>query len=113
MMKSRSVQIVGFGLILVFNILDAPNMKHVWKEAAIVVPVAALTIYLSTRAAMRLKYLEGFLRICAWCNKVGHEGAWVSLTEFMHSNTHIKTTHGICPDCAAEFKKEKNHVQVS
>jgi hypothetical protein len=49
----------------------------------------------------RLFYLEQFLRVCAWCQKVEHEGAWSPIAEFFQRQFDAKTSHGICPGCFA------------
>ncbi|MEE8420037.1 MAG: PAS domain S-box protein, partial [Dehalococcoidales bacterium] len=51
-----------------------------------------------------VKTLSGLLPICAWCKKLrDDEGYWKSVEEYLSEHTGAKFTHGICPECAAEF----------
>ncbi|WP_350344729.1 hypothetical protein PRVXT_001161 [Proteinivorax tanatarense] len=44
--------------------------------------------------------LEGFLPICATCNKIrGKTGSWHRLENFIEENSEAEFTHDICPDC--------------
>jgi hypothetical protein len=47
--------------------------------------------------------LEGFLRVCAWCRKIGHEDEWLPLEEYFDRHLDTKTTHAICPGCANDL----------
>jgi hypothetical protein len=62
-----------------------------------------LLVHLTTRRLLRrLHELERFLRICSWCRRVGHKGSWLTLEEYFNSRFATETSHGICPDCAAQ-----------
>lgn len=62
-----------------------------------------LFVHLTTRRLLRQLYeLEKFLRICSWCRRVGHQGHWLTLEEYFNSRFATETSHGICPDCAAQ-----------
>ena len=81
-----------------------------WQESALecgaVVAVWAVVHYLSWKLIVRLHYLESFLRICSWCKKIECENQWLPVAEFMNQEYKIKTTHGMCPACAAQIKAE-------
>jgi len=48
----------------------------------------------------RIRTLEGFLPICAWCKKIRDEdGSWNSLEKYIRHRTKADLTHSICPDC--------------
>ena len=68
--------------------------------------VGSLVVFFSVKLLSRLHHLEEFLRVCAWCHKVGHGDEWVSMDEFVTKHLKIKTTHGICPNCYQRVKKE-------
>jgi hypothetical protein len=54
----------------------------------------------STRRVLeRIRYLEGFMRVCAWCRRIDFKGEWMPLEEFMRQGFDTPTTHGICPEC--------------
>ncbi len=81
-----------------------------WQEAAfetlVTVGVAIPTILLTRRFLNRLHRLEEFLRICAWCHKIGEGEQWVSIEAFFEGKFDTRTTHGICPACAERLRRE-------
>lgn len=57
----------------------------------------------STRRILdRVRYLEEFMRVCAWCRRISFKGEWISLEEFMRQGFDTPTTHGICAECLQE-----------
>jgi hypothetical protein len=67
----------------------------------------------STRRALdRVKYLEGFLKVCAWCRRIDHHGRWMPLEEFMQTGFDTPTSHGICHDCLALQKAAVEKAQL-
>jgi hypothetical protein len=62
-------------------------------------------VSMSTRRILdRLRYLEKFMRVCAWCHHIDHKGRWMPLEEFLQQGFDTPTTHGICPKCLAQQK---------
>lgn len=50
--------------------------------------------------------LRGFLPVCAKCRKVRDDDEyWHEMEQYLHSQMHLKMTHGYCPNCFAEEKK--------
>jgi hypothetical protein len=88
----------------------APNWHDAAVESSITVIVALPTIIFSWRVSKRLHYLEGFLRVCAWCQKVGQGDEWISIGEFAQKRLNTQTTHGICPSCSQKLKGKKRQV---
>ena len=50
----------------------------------------------------RIRYLEKFMRVCAWCRRINFKGEWMPLEEFMRQGFDTPTTHGICTKCFSE-----------
>jgi hypothetical protein len=82
----------------------APNWRDPMIETVVIVLVAIPTVLFTWRLAKRLHYLEGFLRVCAWCQKVGEGEEWISIEEFAKKTLNTSTTHGICPACSQKMK---------
>ncbi|HEX5219576.1 MAG TPA: hypothetical protein VFZ59_08400 [Verrucomicrobiae bacterium] len=62
-------------------------------------------VSMSTRRILdRLRYLEKFMRVCAWCHNIDYKGQWMPLERFLQQGFDTPTTHGICPKCLAEQK---------
>ena len=84
----------GFGLILVISWLDqltgiarhffggTPPVSD-WRdnilETVLIFAVWATVFVMTKRLVDHSLYLNGLLRICAWCRKVGSRDKWVSM----------------------------------
>lgn len=104
----------GFALIILLSWLDellnlpflifggVPHSE--WRESAletvIILAVWVVVISLTRTILKRLHYLEGLLRMCAWCRKVNDGDEWVSTEEFFSRKFSMQTSHGMCPACA-------------
>jgi hypothetical protein len=115
------VEIGSFGAIIVISWANESGLETFffgetytrnWKDpimqTAITIMVAIPTIVLSWRLSKRLHYLEGFLRVCPWCRKVGQGDEWVSIEDYVGKTLNTQTTHGICPSCLIKIKEEEN-----
>ena len=82
-----------------------------WRKAAfetVAVLIVWLALFFVQRKFLRrLCYLEDFLRVCAWCRRIGKDDKWLLPEEYLACNFAIKTSHGMCPDCAARLLAEK------
>jgi hypothetical protein len=82
-----------------------------WHEAALETFIALLvwvSVHLVTRKIVkRLRYLEEFLRVCAWCHKIGHGSEWLPIDEYFRRQLATRTSHGICPDCARKLEHKQ------
>ena len=114
-------QSFGFGFILLLSwlnkLVDLPHLlvggdSHAskWRDSAIetfmILLVWAFVLSVTKRLVARLRYLEGLLRVCAWCRKVGHSGKWMLLEEYFAEGLHVGTTHGVCPDCLKKLEED-------
>jgi hypothetical protein len=68
-------------------------------EILLVLAVWFLVSASTRRILDRVRYLEKFMRLCAWCRRIHFKGAWMPLEEFMRQGFDTPTTHGICTDC--------------
>lgn len=93
-------EIVGVPALL-FGGPHQPDYREAILETIIIVAVAIPIVLRTRRVVARLFHLENFLRVCAWCQRVDHEGAWVPIAEFFQQRFDATTSHGICPGCFA------------
>lgn len=57
-----------------------------------------------TAALLELRTLRGYLRVCANCRRVlAEDGTWEQLESYVRQRTEAEFSHGICPDCAAQW----------
>ncbi len=116
--NTRALWIEGIGFISIialswvneltrFPALFLPNYHGNWHEAVLesilTIVVAIPTLFLTKRLIDRLQrqlyYLEGFLRICAWCRRLESDGEWVPIEKYFRQQFSLTSTHSICPDC--------------
>ncbi len=63
-------------------------------------------------ALSQVKQLQGLLPICAYCKKVRDDGNyWHQVESYITDHTDAKFSHGICPDCLEEVKRELDEQQ--
>ena len=99
-------------LIWINEILDIPyllfktqktpvNLTESITESIIVLILAVITILVTRNLLRRIKYLEGFMRMCSMCNRVYDKNIsqWVELKDYFNKNYDLEFTHGFCPDC--------------
>lgn len=53
--------------------------------------------------------LEGLLPVCTWCKKIRDEQrGWQPMEAYVAQHSEARVTHGICPECEADFMKKHN-----
>ena len=54
-----------------------------------------------------IKVLEGLLPICCKCKKIrDEENRWTQMEIYIDEHSEAQFSHGLCPDCAAEYFAE-------
>lgn len=91
----------GLGVIWMKVLLrkDYLHQNDAIFESVLIVAIAVPTLLRTWKVLKRLHHLEGFLRVCAWCRKIGRGTTWVTLEAFAHNDLHVEASHGICPEC--------------
>lgn len=93
-----------------FDEPDAINWFRLIMRTAIIGGVWAWVHFTTRNVLKRLHHLEEFLLVCSWCQKVGHEGKWLTMEEYFGSKFNTQTSHGICPECAARATSRLDYV---
>ena len=111
-----AIEVLGFSILLTvlwldeyvdvpfryFGALKTPlRPQEFWFEALSVLLVATVVIAATLWVFRRLRILEGFVQVCAWCRKVNVEDEWVSFEQYLKHEHDVQSTHGICPECRA------------
>jgi PAS domain-containing protein len=86
----------------------------VWSNISETVPLPEWTSWkigldLTELESMRdqVKVLQGLIPICAHCKKIRNdEGFWTQLESYLAAHSEADFTHGICPDCMAQYFSE-------
>lgn len=111
---------IGFGLLLLLLWLNElgdiawlvggePHVCDLREGAVETVLIMAVWagVFLPTRRLVaHLLYLEGFLRVCSWCRRVGYQGEWIKVEEYFARGFHVSTTHGVCPECLKKLEED-------
>ena len=113
-------QSIGFSIIIALSWLDqlfgfadhqggpAFNWRQGVFENLIILAVAVPMMLLTRTLLSRLYYLEGFLRVCAWCKKIEDNDDWIPIETYFKEHFKTESSHGICPDCL-EKTRQKIH----
>ena len=99
-------ELSGFEGMLFDKVSGPPNWRGPIIETLFTILVGTPAVLLSWRLSKRLHYLEGFLRICAWCHRVGQGDDWITVEEYVKKTLNTETTHGICPACLRKVQNE-------
>lgn len=58
-------------------------------------------------ALANVKTLSGLLPMCAWCKRIrDDEGSWSDVEHYVRHQTNADFTHGICPDCQEQVRRD-------
>ena len=114
------LELIGFGAVLLLIWLDEyadipfrylgasktpPRPQEYWFESCAVLFLGVCIVAATLWIFRRLRTLEAFIRICAWCRRVSLSDKWVSFEDYMKLQHDVKSTHGICPECRANAAK--------
>ena len=97
-MLSWADEIFGVPALL-FGGSHQPDFREASLETIVILLVAIPIVSRTRRVLARLFYLENFLRVCAWCQKVENEGDWIPIADFFQRRFDARTSHGMCPGC--------------
>lgn len=84
------------------------NYRESALKMLLILTVWFLVSNSTRRIFERMRYLEGFMRICSWCHHINYKEEWITLEEFLKKGFDTPTTHGICPACLARERAALN-----
>lgn len=87
---------------------DPPfSWSQVLIETGAIVILGSITVCLTLQLIKRIKYLEGFLVICASCKRIKEiDGKWVNVEQVISNKSELQFSHGVCPECAKKLYGE-------
>lgn len=109
-----AIELIGFFAVLAIIWLDEyvdvpfryfgaaktpPRPEEYWFETLSVLVVGAAVFSATLVILRRLRYLEKFILVCAWCRKVLVDGVWLTFEDYMKAEHDVEPSHGICPTC--------------
>lgn len=110
---------IGFAFIILLTwlaeIIYLPHLLYdepaeflwgrVLTRTVVILAIWAWVHFATRRLLSRLHQLEEFLLVCSWCRRVGDNDRWLTMEEYFGSKFSTETSHGICPECAANLRK--------
>lgn len=121
-------QLIGYGILLflvtgdevfdfphnVFGAAATPiNWAECMIEATYILVLCVFTTYLLLVFLDRIKFLEGFVGICAHCKKMLNRNEWQTLERYLSEHSEVVLSHGLCPDCLAKYYGEYSADEVN
>ena len=109
-------QCIGFGVILLLTWinqwadLSGANLQYCLLETAIILAVWGIVFLFTRRLVTHLQYLNGLLRVCAWCRKISYQDDWIPMEEYFARGFNVLSTHGICPGCAQKVEEDTKRI---
>src|SRR5262249_24047181 len=110
------LELIGFGSVIAlvwldeyvdlpdrfFGALKTPlRPQEFWLEALTVLFVAIVIVAATLWVFQRLRFLEGFIQVCALCRKVNVGEEWVSFEQYLKRETDVQLSHSIYHECRA------------
>jgi len=111
------VEFIGFCIVILFiwidEIFDIPHILFGYKptpinfpesiyETFIVICLCVGVILMTSYLLRRIKYLEGFLIVCAFCKKIRISGKWIPIEVYIKENSEAEFSHSFCPECGVK-----------
>jgi hypothetical protein len=95
------------------GMFDASLDQGFWAEfgveAALIVILALIVLLGINQLLARIRYLEGFMLLCASCKKVRLGKDWIPLDEYLQQRADVKISHSYCPECSAKMAHPAGH----
>jgi hypothetical protein len=90
-----------------------PRPQEYWFETGSVLLLGSVVLISSFWIFRRLRYLEQFVRVCAWCRNVFVNEEWISFEQFMKTRYDVQSTHGICPACHSRASQSSEAARAT
>jgi hypothetical protein len=88
----------------------SPRIEEALLESAFVLLVCAGVVASTIWLFRRIRRLESFIEMCAWCRRIKVDGRWISFESYLSEKNNLITTHGLCEQCAKEELKESGSM---
>ena len=116
-LESNAPNAVFFSSVIVYEIwlgqlIMMMNSRRMEQELKLNEEELRLNVDRLGKAMSEVKVLKGLLPICATCKKIRDDrGYWKQLEWYIDEHSEATFTHGICPECADDFRKEVEVLQ--
>jgi len=99
--------VVAVGVCWLTEVFDSPfSWQQLLIETALIALLGAACVWWTIQSVRRVRYLEGFLVLCASCKSVKVDDRWVDIESVLPGEPQLIMSHGICPACAMKLYGE-------
>ena len=79
------------------------NVREALFESGCVLVLGVIVMAITRKFLNHIRYLEGFVVVCAFCKKVRiGENKWIPIEEFVSDRAEVEFSHAYCPACMEE-----------
>lgn len=76
------------------------NVVEAALETYAVLVLGLMTMMLTRKVILRLRYVEGFLPVCSFCKKIRlPDDSWIPIEQYIGERSDASFTHSYCPEC--------------
>lgn len=61
--------------------------------------LGTLVIVFTRRLLNKIKRLEGFLPVCAFCKRIRVADKWIPIETYIRNHADVEFSHTYCPEC--------------
>ncbi|MGA1867921.1 MAG: hypothetical protein ACMUJM_05165 [bacterium] len=111
------IESIGFLIVILFlwmdEIFDIPHILFGYEstpinvaesiyETIIVLSLGIVVIGITLYLFKKIRRLEGFLVVCAFCKKIRVRGKWIPIEIYIKEHSDAECSHSFCPECGAK-----------
>ena len=92
-----------------FGAVKTPiNLVEIILETGLLLLLGTFITFLSCRFLERIKYLEGFLRVCTFCKRIRVDNKWIPIDKYIQDHSETMLSHGLCSECMEKHYGDEN-----
>src|ERR1041384_8214280 len=77
-------EVVGLTTLVLGDQTYISDFRETILKMLLILGVWLVVAGSTRRVLARLQYLEGFMKVCAWCHRIEHQGRWMPFEEFLN-----------------------------
>jgi hypothetical protein len=105
-------ELVGLSALILGNQSVISDFRQSILKVLLIFGVWLLVAGSTRRVLEHMRYLEAFMKVCAWCRRIEHKGRWMPMEEFFETGFDTPTSHGICRECLIKTKEAIDRAKL-
>jgi hypothetical protein len=78
------------------------NIVEAIMDSTMLITLCGLVLWMTYAQLKQIRYLEGFLHVCAFCKKIKVGNEWIPIESYITSNSEALFSHSFCPECSTK-----------